>query len=65
MRKTSRNTIGGSLPWGLIGMLGLILTVEKVVILHDRHLTGTVPLNWRYSRTRWIRGHSLISTSFA
>jgi hypothetical protein len=50
MRRTSGIAVGGALPWGLIGMLGLILAVERVVVLHDLFLTGRVPLNWRYAK---------------
>jgi len=49
MPKATCKTIGRSLPWGLIGMLGLILSVEHVVIRHDLDLIGTVSLNWRYA----------------
>jgi hypothetical protein len=47
---TNGKTLCGPIPWGLIGMLGLILTVERAVIRHDQDLTGTVALNWRYAR---------------
>ena len=50
MRNTSGKRRCGPIPWGLIGMLGLILSVERAVIRHDHDLTGTVPLNWRYAR---------------
>ena len=50
MRNRNGKTLCGSIPWGLIGMLGLILSVERAVIRHDQDLTGTVPLNWRYAR---------------
>jgi hypothetical protein len=42
--------MGDSLPWGLIGTIGLILGVEKAVAWYDADLTGTVALNWRHAR---------------
>ena len=54
MRKERSKTIGRSLPWGLIGMLGLLMTVEKIVVRHDLDLTGIVPLNWRYARNKAV-----------
>jgi hypothetical protein len=46
----TRKPIGGSLPRGLIGMLGLLLLIERIVVMQDHNLSGAVPLNWRYAR---------------
>ena len=54
MRKEQSKTLGHALPWGLIGMLGLLLAVEKVVVRHDPDLTGIVPLNWRFARNKAV-----------
>jgi hypothetical protein len=50
MEGKTRKLTSRALPWGLIGMFGLVLAAERFVLQHDRDLTTMVPLNWRLAR---------------
>jgi hypothetical protein len=43
------------LPWGLVGMLALVVSIERYVARHPDDFTRTDPANWRFS-ARAARG---------
>jgi hypothetical protein len=51
MRGTTRLAPRGAVPWGLVGMLGLVLASERAVSRHEPIFTGdTMVLAWRAGR---------------
>lgn len=42
-------------PWGLVGMLALVVGVERFVARHDLDLSSVTAQNWRYARREATR----------
>jgi hypothetical protein len=50
MNQPSRKSARAAFPWGLLGMIGLLVTIESFIVCHDLVFSHPWGVDWRQSR---------------